>query len=123
MEAKGLQICKVLRKKGTRFFSVYVDRRGKVEYKENEWIEPQEHCGPLAVFATVSDAKRFIEIFDVSDGVIYTCEIKKSRESALWIKHGSVSKGCYKRLSTPLGLCPNGTLLAKRVMIKELITE
>jgi len=84
-----------------------------LRYPYNEWVQPFNHCGPLAVFDTLAWAKSFIKTFfpNRGDFKIYECRYIPSKGSSLFINKNS------HWTSTKLENLPAGTRLARSVKI------
>lgn len=90
------------------------DGIGSVTYKVGEWVTPLYRHGPLAVFDSLG-AARILLVNCTShpeDFVIYSCDFEPSKCETLWMYP-------VRNTRTPLCFLPAGSILAKRVMIKE----
>jgi hypothetical protein len=97
-----------------RFFIPY-----RMEYPVGEWLSQRFDQGPMAVFETLEQAKRFIHkilsrfAFDYQ---IYSCSIERSDDECVWF----MSNGKVKQKFHDL---PEGTVLAKLVKLDQLVYE
>lgn len=106
---------------GSAVMNVSNERRlGGVEYRENEWTEPDTQNGPLCVFQYPKQARDFIaNTFENparSLMRIARCEYELSGETSVWVtgRYDGIAVADKKEM-------PRGTILAKRVKVLEFI--
>jgi hypothetical protein len=78
-----------------------------VEYKLYQAVEPKRGYGPLCVFRTRRQARRFKKETHEDFVRIYRCVYWPSSKNQVWNQYG------YR----PIGDLPNGTVLADRVKL------
>jgi hypothetical protein len=99
---------------------VFVDKRGRlvscsflnnaVVYKIGKTTKPSKGGGPLCVFETLEQARRF-KYIDNPTWRIYACEYEPSEEKKIWLSDGYTTN--Y------LDALPEGTKLASSVKLTE----
>lgn len=83
-------------------------------YKFGAWVSRKPLCGPLAIFGSIEDAKKWIRrIGSPSYLKIVKCKYIKSKEKYLYHKK--------YRLRLSIDSAPEGTILADEVMLLEEI--
>lgn len=105
---------KVVTVKPTGIFSFIGEYQ---KYKIGEFVKRGKHNGPMAVFATVNDTRRFL-INNVTPmtrdrHAVFTCHIVKSDEECLYINCGKI---------LPKEYLPVGTVFADEVKLLDRIT-
>lgn len=60
-------------------FNADLNNERIVQYRLNEWIQPNEGMYPLFVFAALDDLRDFLSVFPSSEFAVYECEYKKSK--------------------------------------------
>ena len=63
---------KIVRHIDKKYYSLFPDGK-RIEYKVKEWTRRPERCGPLAVFKTAKDVRRFI----INVSLIVICFLSK----------------------------------------------
>ena len=101
MERTGYKVVSVF---GGKFFSA-ISYTGRIRYKANVYVEPQEGFGPLAVFDTIFNATEFRDCCR-GGRVIRKCRYVPSRARSLW------QKGGWRLMALP-----PGTRLAQKVKL------
>jgi len=105
---------KVVRDVNGELHSSHAIEGGSVKYALDVWTEPNEGCGPLAVFDTLRNARFFSRLcIDRSSHRIFESEFVPSRAQRLRLT--SVC-GTAKQVM-PLSETPSGTLLAREVRL------
>ena len=84
-----------------------------VKYRFNEWVEPSKNCGPLCVFNTLEEARKFSKSI-ISEYYIYECLYYPSNE---WVVYYPSNDHIYGFCKTSLFQLPKGTVLANRVKL------
>jgi hypothetical protein len=83
---------------------------GDVYYKIGETTGPKKGFGPLCVFETLKDAKKFYKSVGRVSHTLYECEYKPSRCKTVWYVY-------YGKRVHNQGLLYKGTKLAKSVKL------
>jgi hypothetical protein len=98
---------------------------GNVEYFVNGVTLAERGNGPLAVFASLEEAKKFmikegnILGWEISEGyAIYSCYITESTSKSLWYRSGD---GNLISIPSTLFPLPKGTILADSVILLEKV--
>ena len=91
---------KVVYEELKRYFSVWT-YHGEIEYKIGEKTVPLDKCGPLAVFDTYKNAKKF------GYSNVFECEYELSKHKTMWNSRGHLLKSSF----------PKGTILADSVTL------
>lgn len=95
--------------------SLYSQFNYEITYTPDVWVKPHPNCGPMAVFATKSDAVNFV-VKEIHLLVIRECEYKPSKETQIWY----YLKGIVEpnmRVFVDLKYLPDGSVLADEVKI------
>ena len=101
---------------------VMVKWTGRVLYPVNEWVEPKDDCGPLALFDVLEDALKFHDYMKSSIFPplrLFKCEYEPSHETEIWHILTCNFNGTWKNVRSGTGLVklPEGTVLASRVKL------
>ena len=93
---------KVVRKR--TLLSYIINGIGDVlRYKVNKWIKPRKGCGPICIFNTIEDAKKFKR----DNHTIYECLYERSPEHRVY--NGNEGESIFH--------LPRGTILATKVKL------
>lgn len=114
--AKGFKI--VTNELDALFSAIVHLEIGSVEYKPNEWIHPNQGCGPLAVFNTMENLMKFVSFFYglIEPSEIWECEYEPSEKKRMYMNDK------YERYLT-LGNAPEGTVLADKVKLTKKVRD
>lgn len=99
------------------YFSIQDYIHGTIEYFEEEWAYPKLGCGPLAVFNTKENARKF-KTYMYEKGqkfVVKKCRFVESKEKEFYYLN-PVTQTVQKSKYNP-SCRPEGTLFADRVKI------
>ncbi len=89
--------------------SPYAPTSGYVAYRQGHWTVPKVGCGPLAVFATYTEALDACNRWDGTQ--IWACCFIESKEKSLYYNNAA------HRIQYHSDLIPKGTRFADAVMI------
>lgn len=122
---------KVLEKKGNRYYSFTQQKPIRQTYKKKGWTTRKSDNGPLAVFNTINDAKRFlynnISGLALEDHVWVIAEVEyapsKARPDTLWaVDAGHTYPDGTHRVLIRQNL-PAGTIRADAVRVIKEVEE
>lgn len=103
---------KVVTPTGGSLTGAWVDTTADaVFYSTHRWTQPKSHCGPLAVFGTLSQAKSFYGLHQK----IYKCKFVRSSSIMLYRRTIHVRRA--------LDTCPWGTIFARKVKLIKLMDD
>ena len=104
---------KLLYKEGYDYKSYCAPVAGAIIYPIGKWVGPKTYCGPLTIFDTIENARRYLDLMgNYFPYWLFTSEYILSQYTVLW-------SGCAGKIYGPP--YPTGTRLADKVKILNLI--
>jgi hypothetical protein len=117
---------KVVLKHKDKYYSSYIKYKGKVNYKKNQVVFPNQNCGPLTVFRTREAARKYKRWFNSGflkgKLTIFTCEIRKTEKRTVWINPKAKENKNHLLVLLGNSVSVDDIILADWVMIKEKIS-
>ena len=113
----------VMVNEGTGEYTSCANQLYPVKYKIGEWSEPQENCGPLALFSNKDNLYEFMrkKLNDDYEYRIFECKYILSERKKLWFQYNdkqvpNIQPTIFGWMIDSLEF-PQGTILADKIKL------